>query len=214
MKSNFTQYQRYINNKRVVVVGPADTLVGKDKGPFIDSYDVVIRTNGSFPVDIKYHADYGKRCDVLYTNQLYERKTRMNPKQFAQLGLTFLVLKTDLHSTQYRFKSSKVRTRLALPEFMRTQRSLKVPLLMGTFIIHDILMCNPKELFLTGMTLYQNGPEYIDNYLPSGVNVNDLEETRKRSHKQEIQNKIWKEKYETGQIKVDEDLEKILMSIK
>ena len=173
----------------------------------------VIRTNGAFPVDPKYHSDYGKKCNVLYTNQLYERKTRMNPKEFEKLGLNFIVLKSDFHATQYRFKTSRVMTRLATTDFIKAQRSLGLPLLMGTFIIHDVLMCNPSELYLTGLTLYSNGPEYVDDYLPQGAKIEELEVTRKKMHKQDAQNRYWKERFKLGEFKADEDLTKILESI-
>lgn len=210
MRATTLQFQKFINGKRVVFVGPAKTLVGKNQGSFIDSFDVIIRTNGSFPVSQTLHKDYGSRCDVLYTNQLYERKTRMNPQDFR--NVSFIVLKTDNHATQYRFKNAKTRTRLATHDFIRVQRDLKFPLLMGTFIVEDIIAAKPKELYLTGMTCYKEGPEYINNYLPKDVSVDELEKTRIKSHNQPAQDRHLKQRWKNGFIKVDETLKEILTS--
>ena len=43
-------------------------MEGKNKGEFIDTFDIVVRTNGAiFLMDnLDYQKDYGKRIDILY----------------------------------------------------------------------------------------------------------------------------------------------------
>jgi len=58
------EFENYVKDKRVIIVGPAGYLQGQQKGEWIDSFDVVIRINHAVPV--ANTEDYGKRTDVLY----------------------------------------------------------------------------------------------------------------------------------------------------
>lgn len=64
-----SSYSKYLHNKRVVIVGPDDRLIGKGKGDMIDSYDVVIRFNTAIefmPFKAGLIPDIGRRTDVIY----------------------------------------------------------------------------------------------------------------------------------------------------
>jgi len=71
------EYTRLLKNKRVAVVGPARTLIGRKQGSFIDSHDIVVRFNDAFqhlPVPSGLSDDIGTRADILYSNQVLLRK--------------------------------------------------------------------------------------------------------------------------------------------
>jgi len=55
------ELEKYIEGKRVAVVGPAPYLRDLNKGPEIDDYDVIVRIQH----DIPNPADYGSRTDVV-----------------------------------------------------------------------------------------------------------------------------------------------------
>jgi hypothetical protein len=62
---------QFLRGKRVVVVGPAQTLLGTRSGARIDAYDVVIRFNSAIhfmPFSDQLRADIGTRTDILYCN--------------------------------------------------------------------------------------------------------------------------------------------------
>ena len=62
---------QFLRGKRVVVVGPAQTLLGTRSGARIDAYDVVIRFNNAIhfmPFSAQLGADIGVRTDILYCN--------------------------------------------------------------------------------------------------------------------------------------------------
>jgi len=61
-------YNKYLLGKRVVIVGPASSIVGTKQGPYINSYDVIVRINDALPVPEDLKEDVGTRCDVLYSN--------------------------------------------------------------------------------------------------------------------------------------------------
>ena len=55
----------YLDNKRVVLVGPSPHLINKGMGKFIDSFDTVVRVN-ELGVSQKYFCDYGSRTDISF----------------------------------------------------------------------------------------------------------------------------------------------------
>lgn len=65
MKKNLDQTKLLFHNKNVILVGPANNLIGKEMGEFIDSFDLVCRLNDSYIISEDKVEDYGKRCDIL-----------------------------------------------------------------------------------------------------------------------------------------------------
>ncbi len=70
-------FTRMVAGKRVVVVGPARTLVGQGRGAEIDCYDVVVRLNESIVYgasEPSAYRDVGARTDICYGNQVVLRQ--------------------------------------------------------------------------------------------------------------------------------------------
>ena len=63
----------FCNNKRILVVGNAQTLIRKDNSKFIDSFDVVIRINHAVPSNL-----IGKKTDIWICN--YNTVDRQYPE--------------------------------------------------------------------------------------------------------------------------------------
>lgn len=207
------KYQDFIKNKKVILVGPAKTLVGKETGNFIDSHDVVIRTNGSFPVDQSLHTDYGKRCDSLYINMYYSRNGNIPIRAYEVSNLKFISLKYDPNRLSHRFKDSKINFRVITREFISAKRRLRVDPLMGTYIVNEILGMKPASVYITGMSFYSENnisSYYIPNYLPPNANPRELDNARLKHHKQELQNKIFRNWIKSGQVTADKDIHRIL----
>ncbi len=64
-------YQQLLQNKNVIVVGPAQTLLGTKHGAMIDAYDLVVRFNTvieHLPFSEELARDVGNRTDILYSN--------------------------------------------------------------------------------------------------------------------------------------------------
>ena len=64
-------YARLLEGKSVIVVGPAETLLGTGQGRVIDSFDLVVRFNTAIeymPFADELARDIGARTDILYCN--------------------------------------------------------------------------------------------------------------------------------------------------
>ena len=74
----------YLNNKRVIIVGPSPSLIGKNLGKMIDEYDIIIRIKRSFPVDNTLVNDLGKKTNILITSLKVNPVKDMNKKIYYQ----------------------------------------------------------------------------------------------------------------------------------
>lgn len=168
-------YKKYIENKRVIFVGAWGGLKGF--GNIIDSYDIVVKSNGSinFKTD-EYYRNYGKRIDVLYVNNQFYRN--MKPFPLKEWNLKWLCMKT-CSELDYESYSKQTNTR-TLNEVMKDVNKECPSAAMGSYIYTDILRCNPKEFFLTGVDFfaskkkvfeYDNYKEYLPGYLPEKIRV-------------------------------------------
>jgi hypothetical protein len=67
--NNALAYAKYLKGKNVIICGPGANLTNKKMGNKINNYDVIVRMNNSYPVNIVNklnNADVGIRTDVLY----------------------------------------------------------------------------------------------------------------------------------------------------
>ena len=211
--SNDIKYKQFIKGKRVVFVGPSPCILGESNGELIDSFDVVIRTNGSFPVNPLHTQDYGKRCDSLYVNELYAKRTNLPINEYLKRELRFLNLKKDRYGLEWRYKHFPLKIRKIESKFSVAQETIGAPPLMGTYIIWEILNMSPQSIYLTGMDCYNKpntNTHYINGYLPYACNIKKLDYTRVNLHKQEIQNLYLQKLIESRRVDADSHLLKSL----
>tara|TARA_B100000963_G_scaffold349061_1_gene357550 strand:+ start:30581 stop:31213 length:633 start_codon:yes stop_codon:yes gene_type:complete len=206
-------YSNFIKGKRVIFVGPAVTLIGKKKGLFIDSHDIVIRTNGAFPVIKELQKDYGKRCDSLYVNQHFAIHGDMSIKDYRINGLKYLSLKYDYRKLYMRYRNPNLKIRLIHKEFFKYKKRIKAAPLMGTYIIDEIINMNPESFYITGMSMYSEtdfNNHHIKNYIPETSDPGELNKGRLKFHKQFLQNEIIKNHILSGKVQADEYISNIL----
>ena len=88
------EFARYIHNKNVAIIGPAD--VGTEDGEEIDSYDVVVRFNHKKPINMYDAAFKGSRCDVVYFNGAQTNSFLIsNPDGFPIDEVRYFVTKSE-----------------------------------------------------------------------------------------------------------------------
>ena len=185
-------YSRYISNKRVVFVGACPNLKGKGLGNKIDSYDVVIRSNHSWSFGSEdYKKDYGTKCDVLYINRQYYREMSPFPIEIMKKrGIKWLCMKGYSPSDYMIF--SKYFFVRHIKEIINIVNKEVKGATMGSYILSDLLSCEPKEIYFTGIDFFaskspkfvhNNYREYIEGYLPhkivkqgNRINANKIED--------------------------------------
>lgn len=152
-------YDNFINDKRVIVVGPATTLQNTKSKSFIDSFDVVVKTNGMWNIAPEYIEDYGDRCDIVYFNIQYIRDVAINPIALKSRGIKYVCLK---------WYDGNLETLNKVIPFRIIPNKIDFPFkkspLMGSLLLNDLLSFSPKSIHLTGMDFYTNSEPYIQAY--------------------------------------------------
>jgi hypothetical protein len=174
-------FSDYIKNKRVAFVGGGAILIDRKMGEFIDSFDVVVRTNGSSTLieNPSFVKDYGQRMDVLYTNnQFYREMSPLPIHDYVKKGVKYLRMKTCKAKDLDNFNNT-INT-VVITEIMKKVNKYCPSSTMGAYIFTDILNCEPKQLYITGIDFFaskkevfehDNYQEYFPGYLPDKIRI-------------------------------------------
>lgn len=169
-----TSFPELIKGKKVIFVCPSLILKGKKLGKWIDSFDIVVRTNNFFPVKPEFQLDYGSKCDILYVNNQFTRETKPFPaKKYGDNGLKWICYKGNIDKGNNEAYTKYLNTRSAIMVTKKINNMVDGAL-TGTILIQDILDNNPKEFYISGMNLYSGKildweNQYLPGYLPSKV---------------------------------------------
>lgn len=182
-----------ITDKRVVLVGPAPYLVGKNLGQVINGYDTVCRVNYMAPSI--YLSDYGDRTDIMFYNcatlslEQMEQHLRDNPDFAAKLKLVVCPVVKALGKDPWTsWNSDFVSPVVANFESINIYNNdfywigidnykhlfdminCREPN-SGILAMAIILKYRPKEFFVTGFSFYADaGESYFNNYATRAKN--------------------------------------------
>lgn len=175
----------WFNNKRIAIIGGADSVLKQKQGNYIDDFDVVVRINKGVELIDKQKEYVGTKTDILFHSFLE------NPKDIGSSPITADLWKKHkvqhiIYSKDYRIakegiydiilfgKKSGGKTKFStLPEDLY-KKSLDVLApqrpTTGFIALNTILSCNPRELYISGITFFKtphNGiyrPENIEEF--------------------------------------------------
>lgn len=183
-------FRNKIRDKRVAILGPADYVnkeLGDEHGQYIDSFDTVIRINSMIKLPSKeLEKYYGTKFDILYSSfwltgdKFLENKSRFlyldSYKDISNQLLLFDFSRKQNHKAileKYKdffeenknfifIKSNKNNMNL----FLKKKFSLKKSPTTGLACILTCLLYEPKELYISGISFYQDKKHngYYDNY--------------------------------------------------
>lgn len=173
------KFSKYLENKRVVVVGPSSTVVGENQGKEIESFDVVVRLNFQWPVADELVKDIGSRMDVLYhcCNADYFISD-MFVEEFSQTKFACFQNNIDSRILRFYCKNKNIPVLDVSAEYEKLNNNLQVEINTGLVAINHLLKYPLKELGIYGITFYQT--PYYFGYKGHGVD-GDLEGNMKAS---------------------------------
>lgn len=132
------QINEFLNNKKIIVVGSAPTIKNKCFGEYIDSFDVIVRMNGSYAINEYEVVDYGTRTDVVYLNKICGRKWK----------------KTDIYNTGVKYIILKNNNAIQ-DNVITINKHIDKSLNMGVITILDLLFYKTiKSIDVTGFSFY------------------------------------------------------------
>jgi hypothetical protein len=219
-----TKCSEYFANKRIVLVGPSPSLLNRQDGKLIDSYDIVCRIKKSYPIPPKLINNLGNRTDILMSHlKLKGRGYSQNNFEQHNVAvfnsLKFIIFPFPIYEqferfyTTYKKKCKNIQTPVVYQENVNNLNMIKKELngftsTTGIASIVHLLDYDIKELYITGMTFQIDG--FTDYY-----KTKKEEETRFKatSHVHNMNNELifFKKLYQKDKrIKLDPVLKDII----
>lgn len=211
----------WFKDKKVAIVGGADSVLKEKLGDYIDSFDVVVRINKGVEVIEEQHEYVGEKTDVLF-HCLFEDITKggspLTFELWKKWDVKQIVFSHNFMYTHYAmsymynyYRKNKGRFKIAqLPvKLYRDNMNAIRPYgpTTGFVAINTILNCKPKELYITGITFFKTP----HNQLYRTVEQEKLSKINKGFHDMELEYQCVKRLYSEnrGVIKPDKVLEEI-----
>lgn len=171
-------YLTSLSGKSVILVGPADYLVGSGLGDEINSYDLVVRMNLSCPVPEELKVDLGSRTDILYHICMTEKQikamdmphlthTREQTQSWADDGVKWLVSKRSQKTARVRKMHEAVDGIIRMTNVMGFRLRMLEQLVdtnpnMSTVAIYHIMQSKCLKLRVIGCDFHRSG--YFPGY--------------------------------------------------
>ena len=225
MKQN-PDYLKFLKGKRVIIVGPAESLLERGDGKFIDSFDIVVRVNRGIEPTIKNFQKIGSRTDILYNCMLEKEdnggvidlnllklkdvKYVSYHSQVSYQGKAEPTKPYHLDNGKLTIMNSFLKTHMIDHKFYNSISSqVNCRPNTGFIAIFDLLFHEVKELYITGYTFYMDG--FMKGYKD---HLNDDFINRAYTSKRHVQKNLFeflkKKSKEDSRITTDPILTKIL----
>lgn len=214
-------YEQFIKNKRIIIVGPSISTQRCNLGKFIDSFDIIVRINKSLPVPKNMYKHIGSRTDILY-NSLnrtdHPNENNIHPNFLKRQKIKYLRCSyppiypflADIKSFYRKNKNMIKFSHIDTDYYSKLNNSLKTRPYSGTCAIADLLKYNIKELFVMGIDFYT----YSYTQFYRKISKSKLQKLRNnRIHEREPQINLLKRFYLLDKrLVVDNILNNILVS--
>lgn len=185
------ELKNFLNNKKVVIIGPSPELALKNKSKFFDSFDIICSVNDTYILD----DNYGSHIDILFntTNNNALEYLKKNENNFISKNIKYLLGTNKINTKQnkdnwesYCEITKKYNNKLNIyniEDFTNyIDNIVKQPshFHTGIFALTFLLLCNLKELYIDGFTFYNNGKfgqvsnkkYHLNGFLESNTHVN------------------------------------------
>tara|TARA_Y200000002_G_scaffold271729_1_gene226234 strand:- start:14189 stop:14911 length:723 start_codon:yes stop_codon:yes gene_type:complete len=218
----------FLKDKKVILVGPSESLLKNKNKEFIESFDVIVRVNRGIEPTDKYEEYIGERTDILYNCMLEHPDNGgiIDADYFSCKKVKFVVYHPEVDfygkalnkdpshlkpTTIQKLKNNNIYLNKINFEFYnKISSQVKCRPNTGYIAIFDLLNYDVKELYITGFTFY------LDKFMPGYKDQVDKEEFKSKCFVSQRHNQknLWaflKKSYaENSKLKVDPYLHKIL----
>ena len=164
------KFNDYLKGKSVVIVGPSPYLIGKGRGNFIDSFDVVIRMNKGWKITLDRIKDYGEKTSIRWhcmmehpnnggdfaIDEMIDHKVEWLASQFPR-NLDYF------HYDNIKFEQKNYNDKINfhcfadLIYFLNIHRALETRPNVAPTAIFELINYDIKNLHLMGVTFFKDG---------------------------------------------------------
>lgn len=213
-----------LKNKRIAIVGPADSALNTGRGDYIDNFDLVVRINQGYKLlkDDALIEDIGSRTDILFHN-LAEREREGKDEVFYYDDLKKQSLKYIIGNLRavkwsadniiisdflekYKDEIDDHLIILDKSNYERVYNYLnKRKPTRGFVALYNIINSGASEIFITGFTFFQT--QYISGYRDYTSKSKQIErfDNSNDSHDPDTEFQAFKELYQANKDKIELD---------
>ncbi len=163
-------FNDYLKGKSVVIVGPSPYLEGKNKGKFIDSFDVVIRMNKGWKIPSTQIKDYGSKTNIRW-HCMMEHPNNGGAFEIDNMvdhGVEWLVSQFPrnldyFHNDNIKFENQNKDEKINfhcfsdLIYFLNIHRALETRPNVAPSAIFELINYDIDKLHLMGVTFFKDG---------------------------------------------------------
>ena len=211
----------YIKDKSVVLVGPSPYMGKQKRGDWIDSFDVVIRMNKSWPVKEEHKPFIGTKTDIRWHNMnTYHRHGGpYNIEDMLEDGVEWLCSQFPLR-LDYFHRDIKEFEKLNegrinfhcwtdIEQYMTYHHYLGTRMNSGPACVAELLSYDIKNIHVTGLTFFREG--WIDGYHNDEHEGKGNKAIQFGNHAQAPQIKLLKLLFDNDKrVSVDPEVERVL----
>ena len=224
------EYNNFLKNKRIIIVGPSSHLFEIEQKDFIESFDIIVRVNKSYPVKEEQMKYIGERTDILY-HCLEQSEINCGKLNYDQIEKDNVIISTPypknmtpFHIDYIKFENEtfnkSIKTNYINIDFYDIfMKSLGTRPNTGISAIADLMCYDIKSLYICGFTFFETGfykgYRNIDNMMKTnndGSTVwSKFDKNFNNNHNQELQKEFIKMLFENDKrIDGEEKLKEII----
>lgn len=153
-------YKKFLQNKKVAIIGPAESTFFNEKGKYIDSFDVVVRINRGIEVVKGNESFIGSRTDILY-NSLDFGPNSGGILKGVDDKIKFICCPYSIEKGTFRgapryiFDEFNIRF-INTDVYNKVKTNTNSSLNSGFGAIIDILQHDIQQLYITGIDFYRS----------------------------------------------------------
>ena len=167
-------FKKFVENKTIALIGPAESIIGTGKGNLIDKFDIVIRLNKSLPLPENHADDIGTKTTILY-NSLnttdFPGENKFQNNFLKKHDIKFLCCPYPLENNFFKndILNYIKRNKFSMPFkvinnklYNSIENSIRTRPFTGTCAICDLLNYNIKYIYISGLDFYTT--KYYKSY--------------------------------------------------
>lgn len=167
-------FRKFVENKTIALVGPAESIIGTKKGNLIDKFDIVVRLNKSLPLPENLSEDIGTKTTILY-NSLnttdFPGENKFQGSFLKKHNIQYLCspyplendfFKNDILNYIKRNKFSMPFKTISNKLYKSIENSIRTRPFTGTCAICELLNYNIKYIYISGLDFYST--KYYKSY--------------------------------------------------
>ena len=160
----------FFTNKKIIIIGPADSSLNYMSSEMIDKFDLIVRVNDS-PNTLLKNQSIGTRTDILYHNLFLKDNPVINEQLLMSQKNQFVLYNWNLSHLEPNFKLAKHRYpkininkvhpsyyAILIKKYIKHKLSPTTGILALNHLMHQKF----KELHVVGFTFYKTN--YINGY--------------------------------------------------